>query len=110
MKTTERQFEEVRKELHYSEINLATEKQMVTEFCEELCKAREATQLLKEATEAEKQAVYALGVQETQSRLIEEFSTVARDYCDISWGKALDVAGIPADSSQGSRYPRTLRS
>ena len=41
MKTTERQFEEMRKELHYSEINLATEKQMVTELCEELCKARE---------------------------------------------------------------------
>ena len=39
---TERQFEEVRKELHYSEINLAMEKQMVTELREELCKAREA--------------------------------------------------------------------
>ena len=54
LKTTERQFEEVRKELHYSEINLATEKQMVTEFREELRKAREAAQLLKEAIEAEK--------------------------------------------------------
>ena len=42
MKMTERQFEEVRKELHYSEINLVTEKQMVTELREELCKAREA--------------------------------------------------------------------
>ena len=99
LKTTERQFEEVRKELHYFEINLATEKQMVTEFHEELCKAREVAQLLKEATKAEKQAAYALGVQETQSRLTEEFSTVAWDYCDISWSKALDVAGIPADSS-----------
>ena len=39
-----------------------------------------------------------MGVQETQSRLIEEFSTVARDYCDITWGKALDVTGVPADS------------
>ena len=72
---------------------------MVTEFREELRKAREAAQLLKEATEAEKQAVYDLGVQETQSCLIEEFSTVARDYCDITWGKALDVAGVPADSN-----------
>ena len=43
---------------------------------EELRKAREAAQLLKEAAEAEKQASYALGVQETQSRLIEEFSAV----------------------------------
>ena len=23
---------------------------------------------------------------------------MARDYCDITWGKALDVAGVPADS------------
>ena len=99
LKTTKRQFEEVRKVLHYSKINLATEKQMVTELREELRKAREAAQLLKEATEAEKQAAYALGVQEIQGRLTEEFSAVVRDYCDISWGKALDVAGIPADSS-----------
>ena len=102
LKTTERQLEEIRKELHYSEINLATEKQIVTE----LRKAKEAAQLLKEATEAEKQAAYALGVQETQSMLIEEFSAVARDYCDITWGKALDVAGIPADSSL--RQPESI--
>ena len=85
----------MRKELHYSEINLATEKQMVTE----LRKARETTQLFKKAAEAEKQAAYALGVQETQSRLTEEFSAVARDYCDISWGKPLMPLGfllIPA--------------
>ena len=53
---------EVRKELHYSEINLATEKQMVTELREELRKARETAQLFKEAAEVEKQAGYALGV------------------------------------------------
>ena len=40
-----------------------------------------------------------MGVQETQGRLTEEFFAVARDYCDISWGKALNVAGIPTDSS-----------
>ena len=40
-----------------------------------------------------------MGVQETQGRLTEEFSAVVRDYCDISWGKALDVPGIPTDSS-----------
>ena len=95
LKTTERQFEEVRKELHYFEINLATGKQMVTELREELCKARETAQLFKEAAEVEKQAAYALRVQETQSKLTEELFAVVRDYCDISWGKALDVAGIP---------------
>ena len=72
---------------------------MVMDLREELHKAREAAQLLKEAVEAEKQAAYALGVQETQSKLIEEFSAIARDYCDITWGKALDAAGILADSN-----------
>ena len=38
-------------------------------------------------------------MQETQSRLTEKFSTVARDYCDITWGKDLDAVGVPADSS-----------
>ena len=99
LKTTERQAESLRKELHYCEINLETEKQAVKELREELRKAREAVQLLKEAAEAEKQASYALGVQETQSRLTEEFSAIARDYCDITWSKALDAAGVPADSS-----------
>ena len=37
-------------------------------------------------------------MEETQARLTEEFSVVCRDYCDISWGKALDVVGVPADS------------
>ena len=99
LKTTEKQAEGLRKELHYCEINLATEKQLVKDLREEVRKAKEAAQLLKEAAEAEKQAAYALGVQETQSRLTEEFSTVARDYCDITWGKALNAAGVPADSS-----------
>ena len=70
----------MRKNLHYTEINLATKKQIVTELREELRKAREAAQLFKKAAEAEKQAAYALGVQETQGRLTEEFSAVARDY------------------------------
>ena len=65
----------------------------MTELREELRKAREAVQLVKEATEAEKQATYTLGVEETQARLTEVFSTVCRDYCDISWGKALNAAG-----------------
>ena len=84
LKMTERQAEDLRKELHYYEINLATEKQLVKDLREELHKAKEAAQLLKEAAEVEKQAAYALGVQETQNRLTEEFSSVAKDYCDIT--------------------------
>ena len=84
LKTTKRQAEDLRKELHHCEINLATEKQLMKDLRKEIHKVKEAAQLLKEAAEAEKQAAYALGVQETQSRLTEEFSSVARDYCDIT--------------------------
>ena len=36
LKTTEKQFEDIRKQLHYTEINMATEKQLVTELREKL--------------------------------------------------------------------------
>ena len=62
LKMMEKQFEEMCKQLHYNKINMATEKQLVTELREELRKAREVAQLLKEAAEAEKQAVYTFGV------------------------------------------------
>ena len=42
LKTTEKQFEDIRKQLHCTEINLAIEKQLVTELHEELQKAKEA--------------------------------------------------------------------
>ena len=99
LKTIEKQVEDLRKQLHYNEINLATEKQMVTELRKELKKAREAVQLVKEATEAKKQAAYTLGVEETQARLTKELTTVCRDYCSISWGKALDAAGVSVVSN-----------
>ena len=54
LKTTEKQAEDLRKQLHYTEINLATVKQLVKDLREELQKVREAAQLAKEAAEAEK--------------------------------------------------------
>ena len=63
---------------------MATEKQLVTDLCEEFQKVREATQLAKEAVEAEKQMAYTLGVEETQVRLTEELSVVYGEYCGIS--------------------------
>ena len=65
LKNAKKQVEEQCKQLHYTEINLVTEKQLVKELHKELQKARETAQLAKEAAEAEKQAVYTLGVEET---------------------------------------------
>ena len=98
LKNAEKQIEEQRKQLHYTEINLATEKQLVRDLREELQKVREVAQLAKEAAEAKKQAAYTLGVEETQTRLTEELFAVCREYCGISWGKALDTIGVPVDS------------
>ena len=106
LKKTEKQFEDIHKQLHYTEINLATEKQLVAELREELWKAKEAAQLVKEVAEAENQAAYTLGMEETQARLTEEFSAVCRDYCDISLGKDLDVVGVPMDSDL--RQPESI--
>ena len=65
LKNVEKQAEEQRKQLHYTEINLATEKQLVKDLREELQKVKEAAQLTREAAEAEKQAAYTLRVEET---------------------------------------------
>ena len=73
LKTTERQAEDLRKELHYCEINLATEKQLVKDLHEEIRKAKEVAQLLKEAAEAEKQAAYALGYRRLRVGLLRNF-------------------------------------
>ena len=65
------------------------------ELREELQKAKEAAQLAKEAAEAKKQVVYTLGAEVTQARLTEEFFAVCKEYCGVTWGKALDAAGVP---------------
>ena len=65
---------------------------------DELRWVKEEAQLIREATEAEKNASRQLGAEETEARLSEEIPEVCRDYCSISWAHALDAAGVPADS------------
>ena len=64
---------------------------------DELRRVKEEAQLIREATEAEKNASRQLGAEETEARLSEEIPEVCRDYCSISWAHALDAAGVPAD-------------
>ena len=84
--------------MHLTKIDLATQKQLVIDLKVELQKAKEKAQLAREVVEAKKKASYQLGVEETQVRLAEELSEVCQDYCDVTWDKALIVAGVPADS------------
>ena len=59
-----------------------------------LQQAKETTQLAKEAAEAKRQASYTLDVEETQARLTEELAKVCRDYCNVTWDEALNVARV----------------
>nr|XP_023888175.1 GRB10-interacting GYF protein 2-like [Quercus suber] len=112
-RNAETQAEAQRKLLNDTQNNLASEKALVKELRAELQKARKATkharrdaQLAKEATEAEKKAAYQLGVEATEKGLTEQFASVTRDYCDMTWGKALDAAGVSADSEL--RLPKSI--
>ena len=97
LKTVERQIENQHQKLHVTEIDLATERQLVLDLKAALQKAKKEAQLAREAVEAEKRASYQLGVEQTQAKLTEELSEVCRDYCSMTWDRALSVAGVPTD-------------
>ena len=83
--------------LYQTEIELATSKQLVLDLKAELQKVKEAAQLAREAAEVEKQASYILGMEEMQARLTKELVEACRDYCNVTWDEALNIARIPAD-------------
>jgi len=98
LKTTTRQAKDMHQQLHLTEINLATEKQMVSDLKAQLLQAKEVARLAKKAAEAVVAASYERGVKETESRLTKEVAVVCRDYVTESWGVAMDRAAVPADS------------
>ena len=54
--------------------------------------------MAKEVAKAAEAADYERGVGETEARLITEVTVVCRDYYSETYYKALDRAGVPADS------------
>nr|XP_023886538.1 uncharacterized protein LOC111998680 [Quercus suber] len=106
LKNAESQTESQRRQLSEAQKNLAAERETTKALHAELLKVKKAAeeaqkdaQLAKEATEAEKRASFQLGVETTEKDLTEQFAAVARDYCNLTWGKALDAAGVPLDST-----------
>ena len=84
LKTTTKQVEDQRQQLHLSEINLVTEKQMVSDLKAKLSKVKEAARVAREAAEAAVATSYERGVRDTEVRLTEEVTTVCRDYITMS--------------------------
>ena len=85
-------------QLHIVEINLATERQMISDLKAQLLQAKKAAHLAREVAEATVAASYERGVIDTKARLTEKVAVVCRDYVTESWGVALDRAAVPADS------------
>ena len=54
--------------------------------------------MAKEAAKAKKQASCLLDVEETQAKLTEELAEVCKDYYNVTWAEALNLATVPADS------------
>ena len=76
----------MRQQLHLSEINLATEKQMVSDLKAQLLQTKEVARLAREATKVAVATSYEREVVDTEARLTEEVAAVCRDYNTISWG------------------------
>ena len=66
--------------MHVTEINLATEKELVLDLKAQLQKAKEAAWVAREAAEVAVKASYEHGVLDTENRLTEEVAVVCRDY------------------------------
>ena len=70
----------MRQQLHIIEINLAIEKQIVSDLKAKLLQAKEAARLARKATEAAVAAFYECIVRDTEVRLTKEVAVVCRDY------------------------------
>ena len=62
LKTTKRQAEDMRQQLHITEINLATKKQSILGLKAELQKVKDAARVAREVAEAAVKASYEHGV------------------------------------------------
>ena len=99
LKTAEAQAEDQRKLLYQTKIELATSKQLVLDLKAELQKVKESAQLAREVAETKKQTSYILSVEETQAKLTEELAEACRDYCNVTWDEALNIAKVLVDSA-----------
>ena len=98
LKTTTKQAEDMRQQLHTAEINLATKRQMVSDLKAQLLQAKEAARLAKKVAEAAVATSYECSVRDIETKLTEEVAVVCREYVIESWGVALDRAAVPTGS------------
>ena len=113
LKNTEIQAKDQHKQLHMTEIELATQRQLVLDLKAELQKVKDAVRVAKEATEAAEMASYDRGVLDTKTQLAEEVAEVCRDYYAEVWPEVLNRVGVPTSSELRSTenifFPKDIR-
>ena len=98
LKNVQDQAEDQRKKLYLTEIELATQKQLVLNLKADLKKAKAIARTAEEAAKASREASYNLEVEEIEIQLAEELAEVCKDYCKETWMEALNLVGVPAAS------------
>ena len=98
LKSLETQAEDQRQQLRITEINLATQRQLVLDLKAELQKANDAVRVARETSKAIETTSYEREVQDTETRLAEKVAGMCRDYYAKIWAKALNQAGVSVDS------------
>ena len=98
LKNVQGQAEDQRKKLYLTEIELATQKQLVLDLKADLEKAKSIARTAEEAAKASREASYNLEVEEIEIQLAEELAEVCKDYCKETWIEALNLVGVPAAS------------
>ena len=96
-----------------TEIELATQRQLVLDLKVELQKAKDVARVARKASKAAEMASYKHGVLKTETRLVEEVARVCRDYCAETWAKALNRARVSIDSelrrAENVFFPEDIR-
>ena len=98
LKNVQDQAEDQRKKRYLTEIELATQKQLVLDLKADLEKAKAIARTAEEAAKASREASYNLEVEEIEIQLAEELAEVCKDYCKETWIEALNLVGVPAAS------------
>ena len=98
LKNVQDQAKDQRKKLYLTEIELATQKQLVLDLKTDLEKAKAIARTAEEAAKASREASYNLEVEEIEIQLAEELAEVCKDYCKETWMEALNLVGVPAAS------------
>ena len=98
LKNVQVQAKDQRKKLYLTEIELATQKQLVLDLKTDLEKAKAIARTAEEAAKASREASYNLEVEEIEIQLAEELAEVCKDYCKETWMEALNLVGVLAAS------------